>query len=150
MPTVFAATKFDKFVDSLAQKKIDLDSDTFKAMMLASYTPAAATHQYVSDVKGAGTEATGTGYTAGGCTLTSVSWTLSGGVWKWTATIPGWDASAGSLAGRYVVFYDSTPGTDATNPVICYWDLANNTTVTATAGTFTLTAHATDGIVKFS
>ena len=150
MTAIYAATKYDKFADSLGQKKIDLDSDTFKAMLMSAYTPSASAHQYVSDVKGAGTEASGTGYTAGGCTLTSVSWALTAGVWKWTATIPGWNATGGSLAGKFVVFYDSTPGTDATNPVICYWDLANNTTVTATNDTFTLTAHATGGIVKFS
>ena len=150
MTAIFAAAPYQKFVDSLAQKKVDIDSDTLKAMLLSAYTPSASGHQYVSDVKAAGTEATGTGYTAGGVTLTSVTWVLTSGVWRLKATIPAWNATGGSLAGKYVVFYDATPGTDSTNPVICYWDLANNTTVTATNDNFTLTQDSTDGIVKIT
>ena len=141
--TAFA---YHKFVDSLAQKKIDIDSDAIKCLLLASYTPSQSGHQYVSDVKAAGTEATGTGYTAGGGTLTSVGWTLTSGVWKFTGTIPAWNATGGSLGAAYALFYDSTPGSDATNPVICYWNLDGGATKTATNDNFTLTAHA-NGII---
>lgn len=150
MAAIYAAVPFQRFVDSLASKKIALPGDTIKAMLLATYTPNAATHQYVSQVKAAGAEANGTGYTAGGATLTDVTWTLTAGVWRLKGTVPPWNASGGSLAARYAVFYDATPGTDATNPVICYWDLANNTTVTASNDTFTLTPDPTEGIVKIS
>jgi hypothetical protein len=37
------------------------------------------------------------------------------------------------------VFYDATPGTNSTDPVLCYWDFGG--TQTATNGTFTLTAN---------
>jgi hypothetical protein len=144
--TAFA---FHKLADSLAQKKIDFDSDTIKCLLLSSYTADQAGDQYVSDVKATGTETTGTGYTAGGVTLTSVGWSLTGGVWKFTGTIPAWNATGGSLAASHAVFYDSTPGSDATNPVIAYWVLDGGSTVTATNDTFTLTAHA-DGIVTFT
>ena len=144
--TAFA---YHRLADSLAQKKIDFDTDTFKCLLLSAYTPAQATHQYVSDVKAAGTEATGTGYTAGGVTLTSVGWTLSSGVWKFTGTIPAWNATGGVLTAKYALFYDSTPGSDATNPVVCYWNLNGGADVTATNDTFTLTAHA-NGIVTFT
>lgn len=137
---------YSKFADSLGQKKVDIDSDTIKCMLLSAYTVGSTqdTAQYVADVKAVGTETTGTGYSAGGATLTSVSWTLSGHVYTFTATIPAWNATGGSLAAAYALFYDSTPGSDATNPVICYWDLGG--TSTATNGTFTLTANAS-GIV---
>ena len=128
--------------DSLAQKKIDIDTDTIKCMLMASYTPGQTTHQYVSDVKAAGTEATGTGYTAGGVTLTGVTWAISGSSWQFKATIPAWNATGGSLAAAYAVFYDSTPGTDATNPVLCYWNLNGGATVTASNASFTLTQNA--------
>ena len=141
--TAFA---YHKLADSLAQKKIDIDSDTIKCMLLSAYTPSQSGHQYVSDVKGAGTEASGTGYSAGGGTLTSVGWSLTSGVWKFTGTIPAWDATGGTLTAKYAVFYDATPGSDATNPVIAYWNLNGGADVTATNDTFTLTAHA-NGIV---
>lgn len=38
------------------------------------------------------------------------------------------------------MFYDATPGTNATNPVLCYWDLGG--TQTSSNGTFTLTQNA--------
>lgn len=139
--------KFDKFVDSLAQKLIDLDSDTLKCLLLASYTPDAASHQFVSDVKGAGTETTGTGYTAGGVTLTSVTWAVTSNKWALKGTIPAWDTTGGSLSAAYALFYDSTPGSDATNPIICAWNLdGSGGTQTSSNGSFTLT-QASDGIV---
>lgn len=144
--TAFA---YHQLADHLAQKRIDFDSDTFKCMLLSAYTPVQATHAYVAAVKAAGTEASGTGYTAGGATLTGVGWTLSSGVWKFTGTIPAWNAAGGSLTAKYAVFYDSTPGSDATNPVVAYWNLNGGADVTATNDTFALTAHA-NGIVTFT
>ncbi len=135
-------TVFPMLSDSLAQKKIDIDSDTIKVMLLSAYTYA-ATHQYVSDVKGAGTEATGTGYTAGGATLGTVTWTRSGAVYTFDAADTAWDASGGSLTAKYAVVYDSTPGTDATNPVISLVNLDGSAgDVTASDASFTLTWNA--------
>lgn len=141
------AFTYTKFVDSLASKKATLSTDTIKCLLFASYTPAQNTHQYVSDVKAAGTEASGTGYTAGGATLTSVTWSQASNVYKIAGTIPAWNASGGSLSAAYAVFADTTPGSDATNPVICYWDLGG--TQTATNGTFTLTASGS-GLTTFT
>lgn len=145
MTAIYAAHPYDDLADSLAQKRIDIDSDTIKCLLMATYTPDTS-HTFLDEVKAAGTEASGTGYTAGGVTLTSVTWTKTAGVWALKGTIPAWNAAGGSLTARYAVFYDASPGTDATNPVLCYWDLANNTNVTATNNTFTLTQHA-DGII---
>lgn len=200
MSTPFACVVYDSFIDSLAQKLMDLDSDSLYGMLLSAYTPSQS-HQFLSDVLAAGTEASGTGYTANGAALSSVTWakaagtranstaysvgqiatpgnghwymvttagttggsaptwpttdggTVSDGTATWTemgrgntlwqlkATLPDWDATGGSLAGKYIVFYDRTPSTNATRPLIGYWDLNNNTTVTATNDHFSFTQH---------
>jgi hypothetical protein len=133
---------YTKLADSLASKKITIATDTIKVMLLSAYTVGTTqdTAQYLADVLAAGTEASGTGYTAGGATITGGSWTTTGHVYKYTGTIPAWNATGGSLAAAYAVFYDATPGTNATNPVLCFWDLGG--TQTATNGTFTLTPDA--------
>lgn len=133
---------YPMLADSLGQKKIDVDSDTLKVMLLSAYTYA-ATHQYVSNVKAAGTEASGTGYTAGGATLASVTWTRSGDVYTLDAADVSWNAAGGSLAAKYAVIYDSTPGTDATNPVIGYVNLDGaGGTLTATDANFSIAWNA--------
>lgn len=135
--------------DSAFQKKIDLDTDTIKAVLMASYTYA-ATHQYMSDVLAAGTQATGTGYTAGGQTLTGVSWSRSGNVYTFDCADPVWSATGGSLSAAYLVIVDTTPGTDATNPVIGYVNLDGaGGTVTATDASFTVTVNAS-GLLRFT
>src|SRR5689334_5854488 len=99
------AKAYSKLADSLAQKKVDFDSDTFKCMLLATYTANQDTHQYVADVKSAGTEASGTGYTAGGVTLTGVAWSATSGVWSFKGTVLAWTTTGGSLTARFAVFY---------------------------------------------
>lgn len=133
---------YTKLAASLAAKSVNFTSDTLKVMLLSAYTVGTTqdTAQFVSDVKAVGTETNGTGYTAGGAALTSVTYTESGHVYTLTCANPTWSATGGSLAAAYALFYDSTPGTDATNPVLCYWDLGG--TQTATNAAFTLTINA--------
>jgi hypothetical protein len=136
------AHTYTKLADALASKKITIGTDSIKCMLLSAYTVGTTqdTAEYLSDVLSVATEASGTGYTAGGAALTGGSWTESGHVYTYTGTIPAWNAAGGTLAAAYAVFYDSTPGTNATDPVLCYWDFGG--TQTATNGTFTLTANA--------
>lgn len=134
------AHTYTKFADALGQKTVDMDSDSFKVMLLSAYTVGSTqdTAKFVADVLAAGTETSGTGYSAGGQALATVSWTASGHVYTWTFSgNPSWNASGGALSAAYALFYDSTPGSNATNPVVCYWDLGG--TQTATNATFTLT-----------
>ena len=202
---------YAKLNDSLWNAKINVGADTFKCVLLSAYTPGV--HQYLSDVLGAGTEASGTGYTSGGLALTSptltttaaASWATSrvnstaqvvgdivrpatsngyldqcvvagttassvptypptvggevtdGGV-TWlcigtaasvftTGTALSWNAAGGSLAAAFAVFADTTPSTNATRPVLGYWDLGG--TQTATGGTFVLTPNASAGLLAF-
>lgn len=143
------AYTFTKVIDSLAEKKINLATDTLKCMLMQSFS-GSQTYQYLSDAKAGGTEASGTGYTAGGNTLVNVTWGLDNGVWRLRGQIPEWDTTGGSLNANYAIFYSATPGSDATNPLICYWDLGGGAPgVTSTNGIFTLTPHA-DGIATFT
>jgi hypothetical protein len=109
-------------------------------MLLSAYTVGSTqdTAKFVSDVLGVATEASGTGYTAGGQTLASVTWAASGHVYTLDCADPTWASSTVSAA--YALFYDSTPGSNATNPVLCYWDLGG--TFTSTASPFTLQVNA--------
>jgi hypothetical protein len=93
------------------------------------------TAQFVADVLAAGTEASGTGYTAGGLTIGSVTFTASGHVYTLasSATLQ-WTTS--TITASYALFYDSTPGTNSTNPVLGYWDFGG--AQSSSAGTFTL------------
>lgn len=106
---------------SLANKEIDFDSDGLKAMVCTSaYTPNLDTHRYKSSVTG---EVASAGYTAGGATLTSVTVAYDAGTKSFIldAADIGWTGV--TFAARYIVIYDSTPGTDATRPLIGLVDL---------------------------
>jgi hypothetical protein len=128
-------------------KEEDLNSDVMKCMLTTvTYVPNQDTHAYKSSVTN---EVTGTAYTATGTTITTPAITYTGGtnvgmfdaddaVWT-TATISGI---------RIAVVYDSTPGTDATRPLITYVDMGGDQTVSAAnftvswsaSGIYTLTA----------
>lgn len=118
-------TLYGPFVDHLAQKRIDLDSDALKlALTTSSYTPNKDTHDFFNDITN---EVSGTGYTAGGATLGSVTWTYNSGTDTWTldAADVSWATSTITNA-RYGILYDSTPGTSATNPLIGYIDFVTD------------------------
>lgn len=110
----------------------------------SSYTPNQDTHQYKSDVTN---EISGTGYTAGGVTLASCTSTYTGGtnVLSLDAGDAAWTSA--TFTARYAVVLDSTPGTDATRPLICYVDFGADQSVTT--GTFTIVWNAS-GIVTIT
>lgn len=125
---------------SLVDKLADLDSDSLKVMLLSAYTVGSTqdTAQFVSDVLAVATEASGTGYTAGGQALTGVTFTKSGHVYTLDCNDPSWATS--TVTAAFALFFDSTPGSNATNPVICYWDFGGNASSTGAA--FTLVINA--------
>lgn len=132
---------YTKFALSLATKKVDLTADTLKVMLLSAYTVGSTqdTAQFVSDVLAVATEASGTGYTAGGVTIASPSFTETGHVYALdSATDPSWASS--TITAAFALLYDSTPGSNATNPVIAYIDFGGN--VSTSGGTFTITLNA--------
>ncbi len=120
VPIAVTAKFYGLFFKSLANKEIDLDSDTLKLMLTtSSYTPDQDTHQYKSSVTN---EVTGTGYTAGGVTIGSivVSYNTSTNVLSFDGADGVWNSA--TFTARYGVLYDSTPSTDATRPLIGYVD----------------------------
>lgn len=128
------AKLYGKALLSLANKEMDLNSDTIKVMLCTSgYTPNQDTHQYKSDVT---SEVAGTGYTAGGATVASPTLAYDAGTntLKFDGDDVAWPAS--TLTARYAVIYDSTPGSDATRPLIGYVDFGAD--VASVAGTFTI------------
>lgn len=132
------ALLYGNFLKSLANKEIDLDTDTIKVMLCTStYTPNQDTHQYKSSVTN---EVTGTGYTATGATLAGVAVTYTAGTntLMFDANDTVWAAS--TITARYAVIYDATPATDATRPLIAYVDFGEN--VSSTAAAFTITWDA--------
>ncbi|MFC9436918.1 hypothetical protein [Nocardia sp. NPDC057030] len=123
---------------SAFSKKIDLTSDTVKVMLVtSSYTFDQDAHQYKSSITN---EVTGTGYTAGGATLGSPTLTYTGATN--TLAFDGADVSwtSATLTARGAVAYDSTPGTDATRPLLVYVDFGAD--VPVTSGTLSLTWDA--------
>ena len=139
------ATLYGLFLKSLANKEIDLDSDTIKVMLVTSaYAPNQDTHQYKSSVTN---EVAGTGYTATGAALTGVTVTYdtATNTLKFDANDVSWPSS--TLTARYAVIYDSTPASDATRPLIALVDFGAD--VSTTAGTFQITWSAS-GIATIS
>ena len=133
-----SAKLYGKFFNALADKTIDLNSDTIKvALATSAYTPDQDAHDFFNDVTN---EVTGTGYTAGGATLGSPTFSYTGA--SNTFAFDGADVSwpTSTITARYAIVYDSTPGTAATNPLIGYVDFGAD--VSTTAGTFTITWDA--------
>jgi hypothetical protein len=125
---------------NMAEKNVNLTSDTLKVLLIASggnaYTwnsTAEAVTNKASFLAGSGagsvSEVTGTGYTAGGVTLSSVSVADSGLVTTFSCANPTWTGVTISIA--YALFYDTT-----FDQCLCYWDFGG--TQSFTAATFVL------------
>lgn len=95
---------FNSFKKRIADGTIDLDSHTFKVVLLTSaYTPD-ATDAVFADLNGEVTD--GNGYTSGGGTLTGVTWALAGGTATFDANDLSWTSA--TFTARYGVIYDFT------------------------------------------
>lgn len=130
---------YGAFIDHLAQKRVDLDTDTFKiSLHTSAYTPNQDTNDYFDDA--IGQVANGNGYTTGGITLTGVTWTYTAATntWKFDATDVSWPAS--TITARYAVIYCETAGAASTDPLVCYIDFGAD--VSTTAGTFSIVFDA--------
>jgi hypothetical protein len=108
------------FYRSLMNKEIDIDSDTFKLMLCTNlYVPDQDAHRYKNHITN---EVSAPGYIAGGTTVSpltiaydsptnTLSFSGANGVWP-----------ASTITARYAILYDSTPGSDATRPLVGYLD----------------------------
>jgi hypothetical protein len=132
---------------SITEAKVNWPTDTIKVSLHTSaYTPNQDTHDFFDDVSATQVAATG-GYTAGGATLGTKTnaYTAGTNTVALDAADTVWAAS--TITARYAVIYDSTPGTDATRPLLGYVDFGAD--VTSTAGDFTIT-WAAGGILTLA
>jgi len=128
-----ASVIYNNFLGNLAAKAINVDTDTFKVMLVTSaYTPNVDTHANRSSVTN---EITGTGYTGGGNTV-NVTATLNTTNDRVDIVLPGTTWTTSTLTARGAVYYLST-GTAGTDLLVCYIDFV--TDKSSSADTFTLT-----------
>jgi hypothetical protein len=136
-------TKFNSFVEALAEKKHDLGADTLKVML--TLTAPVATNTVKADL----TEiAAGNGYTAGGNACTISSSAQTSGTYKLVLADPAtWTATGGAIANfRYAVLYNDTATNDE---LIGFWDYGSTVTV-ATGETFVVDFDPTNGVLTIA
>ncbi len=121
-------TKFDKTAYHLGNKEVDLDTDTFKVMLVT----ADPTDSW-DDEADVTTEVSGTGYTAGGKTLTSVTWSNAG---VWDAADVTWDQDASGPTDILAAIIYLSTGTAANDLLL--WQATFSGTKSLQDGSLTL------------
>ena len=133
----------DKTKEYMGDGTIDLDADSFKAILCLS-TSNIATTSIDGYAAVTNEHANGNGYTTGGVAVTSPTWVESSGTVTFDCADLIWTASGGSIVARFGAVYDDTVTTPVADPLIAH-TLMDNTPadVTATDGnTFTIGIHA--------
>lgn len=135
-------TKFNSFVEALAEKVHNLGADTLK-IALTNSAPS-ATNSTFADI----TEiSAGNGYTAGGTAATISSSSQTSGTYKLVLGDVVITASGGSIGPfRYVVLYNDTA---TNNELIAYADYGSSITL-ASGETFTVDFDATNGALQIA
>jgi len=134
--------KFNSFVEALAEKVHNLQSDVLK-VLLSSAAPT-ATNALKTDI----TEiAAGNGYTAGGAQATQASSAQTTGTYTLVLNDVTFTAAGGSLpALRYALLYNVT----ATNKeLIGWWDYGSSITIN-NGETFTVDFDGTNGVLTIA
>lgn len=135
-----AFNKFNQFVEDLAKKVHNLDTDAIK-VMLTNTAPVAT-----NTVKANITEiAAGSGYTAGGNASAFVSGAQTSGLYKLILAAVTFTAAGGTIGPfRYAVFYNSTP---AGGNLIGWYDYGSAISVPDGSG-FTVNCDQTNGVLQ--
>lgn len=130
---------FGKSLISVYNKEIDANTDVIKALHTsATFTPDQDVHDYKDDVTN---EVTGTNVPAGGFTCDNVTLTYTGATNVFKVDHDDEVIASATATGiKNTVWYDSSPATDATRPLLGYvvWD----TELSPNAGTLTFTIDA--------
>ncbi len=134
-------TKFNSFVEAVAEKVHNLGSDTLKVMLCN--TAPVATNTVKADL----TEiAAGNGYTAGGTQATISSSAQTSGTYKLVLADVVFTATGAIGPFRYAVLYNDT----ATNKeLIGFWDYGSSISL-ANGGTFTVDYDAGTGVLTIA
>ena len=128
-----ASLIFTSFLEDLARGAIDMDTDTFKVMLVTSaYTENKDTHTKRSDVTN---EVTGSGYTAGGvtCTVTVTKDTTNDRL-DITLGAVSWPSS--TITARKAAYYKSRGGASSADELVAVNDFGSD--VISTGATFSL------------
>jgi len=136
--------KYNCFVENLAEKVHNLQSDTLKVAL--TNTAPTASSDTVWNTTVAPAPAAANGYTSGGNTITTTSSAQTSGTYKLVLADSVFTASGGSIGPfRYVILYNST----ASNAVIGYYDYGSSITLADTE-TFTVDFDATNGVLTLA
>lgn len=134
-------SKFNSFVEALAEKVHNLGSDTLKVMLTNSAPSAANT------VKANITEiAAGNGYTAGGTQAVISASSQTSGTYKLVLADVVFTASGAVGPFRYAVLYNDTATNDE---LIAYADYGSAVTL-ANGETFTVDFDAVNGAIQIA
>ncbi len=136
-------SKFNSFVEALAEKTHNLGSDTLK-VLLCNTAPVAT-----NTIKANLAEITaGNGYTAGGNTASITSSAQTSGTYKLVLGDPtSWTASGGSIGPfRYAVLYNDTATNDE---LIGFWDYGSSITLAA-GESFAVDFDASTGVLTIA
>lgn len=130
-----ASLIFNSFFDDLAKGSIDLDTDSFKVMLVTNtYSPNKDTHTKRSDVTN---EVSGTGYSAGGAAVT-VSLTKDTTNDREDTSLGSASWASSTITARGGVYYKSRGGASSADELVAYIDFGSD--IVSTGGTFSLTA----------
>lgn len=97
---------------------VDIDTDTFKIMLVTSTYSASKSHSKRSQVTN---EVTGTGYTAGGKVIVPII-ALNNTTNRAIITIPQITWTASTITARGAVVYKSRGGAATADELVCYVD----------------------------
>jgi hypothetical protein len=138
-------SKFNQFVEDVAKKVHNLNSDSLKVML--TNTAPVATNAVKADITDI---SAGNGYTAGGNAATFTSGAQTSGTYKLVVADPAtWTASGGTIGPfRYAVIYNDTPSSPL-KPLIGYWDYGSSITL-AIGETFTADLDQTNGLLTLA
>jgi hypothetical protein len=136
--------KFNQFVEDLAKKVHNLNSDTLKVAL--TNTAPATGNAIFSDI----TEITAqNGYAAGGSAASFSSGAQASGTYKLVLNDVTFTAAGGSFGPfRYVVLYNATP-TSPLKPLIGYYDYGTGITVTS-GNSFTVDLDQANGVLTLA
>lgn len=138
-----ASFNFNAGIRGIATGAIDLDTDSFKMMLVtgAYGNTEKRSYDFRNDISD---EVTGTGYTAGGAavTLTVAATDNTNDDVEVTCSSPSWTTA--TITARGGVIYKVRGGASSADDLLCYVDFGSN--VASTAGTFTVTPS---GSLKF-
>ena len=129
---------YNSFFTDLSKGNIDLDTDTFKLMLVTSaYTPT-KTHAKRSSITN---EVTGTGYSAGGATLANVTVTQddTNDLAKFDADDVSWANS--TITARGAVLYKARGGASSADELVKYFDFGSDQSSVGAAFTVQFNAN---------